>query len=404
MAKMRLNILNPATFFSLVWLVQILGYFFYRDSFGAYENETWYIVAFATSSFLVGSFVAAKVFKPSYFKKFDNLTIEIDQIKDQYFNHFMTYFCLAATFLLVLTTMKITDQILIAAPGAIQTFSNIRDIINYDFNNNRYFYHLFRYYHIIITSVLFSFCFLKKISRTNLVFLFTIGLLAALLTTSRLFLLFYILTIIAILFCHKKITTKQVFLALCSFAVVFFGIAIIIKKGYDSSNGPFEILKWNFQVYLFSPMAAFNHYVRTHEPTFDSIVMIPNSAKEVLQHFGFSFKMRTNLMPFVDTPLRTNVYTYLYPVYHDGGKALILFIGLILGFLHQTVYRIGRQFVNPITIYIFSISLYPIAVSFFEDAYFSSPGFVTFQILPLIVYMLFHYVRKYMPSTKRITT
>lgn len=401
MAKMRFDLLNPTSFFCLVWLVQILGYFFYRDSFGLYETETWVVIAVAIVSFIVGSAIARKIFKPTSFERLNGVTAFVDGIVDKHFNNFVFFFCLFCSFLILLISLKLTDQILIASQLPIQTFSDVRDIINFDFNNNRYFYHLFRYYHIVITSVLFIYCFLPKISRANLVFLFIIGLATAMLTTSRLFLLFYILTIIAILFCHKKITTKQVFLSLCGFALFFFGIAIVIKKGYGEQNSPLEILKWNFQVYLFSPLAAFNYYIKTHTPTFDSIVMIPNSVKEILEYFGINLQPRTNLMPFVNTPLRTNVYTYLYPVYHDGGKLLIVFVGLLLGFCHQIIYKLSQLIVNPVTIYIFSISLYPIAVSFFEDAYFSSPGFMTFQIIPLIVFGVFLCVKKYWTQARR---
>ncbi len=275
------------------------------------------------------------------------------------------------------------------AGGSLHGFAQARDSINADFINERNIYNLFRFYHLGLVSILFLFCFIDKIEKKQQIILFILGLASALLTTSRLFLLFYVLTLIAIFYTSKKINLKQVLLCAIGFIVVFFGIALLMKKGSEESNSVIGMLLWNIQVYLFSPLAAFNHSLKSGVVTAEVLVLVPNSLKRILNYFGGHFQYRYNLMPFVNVPVRTNVYTFLFPLYHDGGKKLICLGCFVLGFFHQIIYLLNVAFRNPVTLYVFSISLYPIAISFFEDAYFSSPGFLAVQAIPLLIFALY---------------
>lgn len=382
----KLSLINPLALFCLIWFVQAIGYFFYRESFGVYESETWIVVILAVSFFSLGSFVAKFFFKADLFSRLSLNTISVNREK---LNKFILIFSAVYGLLLLVVTFQILTKIQFAAGGVLDSMSQVRSLVNADFIGARSFYNLFRFYHLGITSILFLFCFLDQMKKKQQIILFILGLASALLTTSRLFLFFYVLTLIVIFYSSKKINLKQVFLCAIGFIFIFFGIAMVMKKGSEETDGFIGMLLWNVQVYLFSPLAAFNHSLKSGVITAEAMVLIPNSLKRILNDFGCDFKYRYNLMPFVNVPVRTNVYTFLFPLYHDGGKILISLGCFLLGFFHQIIYLLNLFFQNPVTVYIFSISLYPIAISFFEDAYFSSPGFVAVQAIPLLIFALY---------------
>lgn len=382
----KLSLINPLTLFSLVWFVQALGYLFYRDSFGVYESETWKIVILAISCFAFGSFAAQFLFRPEYFNRLSLNTFSVNREK---LNQFVLIFSALYVLLLLFVTFFIFTKVQLAAGGTLESMSQARDIINADFFGKRTFYYLFRFYHLGMTGILFLFCFLDKMEKKQQILLFILGLVTVLLTTSRLFLFFYILTLIVIFYSSKKISLKQVLLCAIGFVFVFFGLALIMKKGSEETNGLVGMLLWNIQVYLFSPLAAFNHSLKDGVVTAYGIVSIPNSLKTILNYFGCNFGYRENLLPFVNVPVRTNVYTFLFPLHHDGGKVLVGLGCFVFGFFHQIIYLLNAAFRNPVTLYVFSISIYPIGISFFEDAYFSSPGFVVVQAIPLLIFALY---------------
>ena len=376
--------LNPAIFFSIIWFCQLLGYFVFKHSFGPYATETFFVIATGFICFLLGCFVATTHFTQSIFRRvlpgIDLLALP----QKMNLKKITISFCLIYSLVGILLTTFLWRQISGLATEPLETFSQIRGLINADFDQHRLLYNYFRYYQFGIIAVVFLFCLGSELPKYLLGTLFCIGLISVALTTSRLFLLFYILAIMGILFSYRRINSNHILVSFVGFLIAFFGLSILMKKGYENFDQPLALLKWNFQVYMFSPLAAFNSYISSGLPHFDSPVILPNALKKVFNIFGGAFELRTNLMPFVNVPVRTNVYTFFFPLHHDGGKTLVAIGCVLLGFFHQTLYLLATKSLRPILVYLFAISLYPLGLSFFEDAYFSSPGFLLLQISPVI--------------------
>ncbi len=394
--------LNPSIFFSVIWIFQLAGYLFYFKSFGKYENETFLVLLIGCSGFLLGCRLASSSKSQICFKKsckWLDLLVLPSSKKIAYFTFFFNWIFLIVLSVVTFLLLKIISA---STNESIESFRQIRDLINTDFAGERVFYDIFRIYQVGIVAILFLFCCGREFSKKMLLCLFLLGLASALLTTSRLYLLFYVLSAIGIFSTFKLLDTKQVALSLIGFLIFFFTLSVLMKKGYENLDQPFQILLWNIQVYLFSPLAAFNSFIKSGLPNFYSSVMIPNIIKKGLNLFGFTLEYRTNLMPFVDVPVRTNVYTFFFPLYHDGGKILVACGTFLIGFTHQSLFCLSKNVPSPITVYLFAISLYPLAMSFFEDAYFSSPGFLGIQLSPIICLVLLN-LRSFRNSVKAIS-
>lgn len=97
---------------------------------------------------------------------------------------------------------------------------------------------------------------------------------------------------------------------------------------------------------------------------------------------------KPNLLPFAMVPMQCNTYTALFPLFHDLGYIGLFFGFVAIGFTHSYLWIQQQRSAAPIILFAYALSLYPLAMSMFEDAYFSSPGFwLMLWIPPLALYL-----------------
>ena len=368
-----------------------MGYVFFRDTFGAYSFMTWTVVALGVFCFVMGGFFAGRY---SLAREVQLTFCEMRFPIRRFLGIAYGVYVVCA----VIAVSVIFDY-LHSGPETFRSFKSVRDAINFDFANNRYVFDYFRVFHFGVALSLFALTFASAFNRREACIIFSIGLLSALATTGRLFLLLYIAACAAILFKRKIIAARGLVSLFGVFGLVFFLIAVLFKKGTGQESFV-EILVWNIQVYFFSPLAAFNSFVDNNFPHFDGGVLIPNAMKAILNKIGFEFEMRPPLMPFIEVPVRTNVYTSFFPLYHDGKLWGIGLGTAVFGFLHNTVYQWFRASESSVILYIFAVSLYPLLLTFFEDAYFSSPGFWVVIASPIVLFFIIQKVHKLTGSGK----
>jgi oligosaccharide repeat unit polymerase len=169
-----------------------------------------------------------------------------------------------------------------------------------------------------------------------------------------------------------------------TFVLLFFLFAVLFEKGSDEGSILQQIL-WNLQVYALSSLACFNDYVTTGAQETPGGILIPNVIRDVFRFVGISMPEKPNLLPFAMVPIQCNTYTLLFHLYHDAGFLGVLFGLAAIGWL--STYLWLKQIIapSPIVLFTYSIALYPLAMSMFEDAYFSSPGFWVMLWTPPII-------------------
>jgi hypothetical protein len=75
-------------------------------------------------------------------------------------------------------------------------------------------------------------------------------------------------------------------------------------------------------------------------------------------------------MPYITTPILSNVYTVYYNYFKDFSY-LGLFFNCIYSFIHTIFYNKTRERNKFINIYFFATLMYPLVMSFFQDQYMS---------------------------------
>jgi oligosaccharide repeat unit polymerase len=137
-----------------------------------------------------------------------------------------------------------------------------------------------------------------------------------------------------------------------------------------------------------SSASCFNDYVVSGRQEIPGGAILPNPLRELLRIFSFDIPLKPALNPFVEVPLPCNTYTILFPIFHDGSLVGVALGMLILGLFHQFLYLRFKYSQNPVWWYLYGVSLYPLVMSVFEDAYFSSPGFWLLLWIPPICYFI----------------
>jgi oligosaccharide repeat unit polymerase len=277
--------------------------------------------------------------------------------------------------------------ILRAQLGGAVTLPGIRQAIVFDFVGPRNIFSLLRVFFFGVGVCIYFVAHARSLSRWELLFVLMIGLLSALLTTGRLYMLMLFVAVTALLYRQRIVTLRGVLSAAVGFMALFFLVAVLLGKG-TSGGGVLRQVIWNAQIYLLSSVACLDNYIQTGLQEIPGGALLPNSVRGLLHGFGVNIPLRPPLMPFVSVPMTCNTYTALFPLYHDGSLLGVLAGFFGIGLFHQLLYKWNLSSENPVAWYFYAVSLYPLCMSIFEDSYFSSPGFWILLWLPPVLYWL----------------
>lgn len=379
---------SPRLIFSLLWLSQIFLHVIFPDAFYPFELSTWAVIFFCLVFFNFGTIISSYLVVAR--QGSGKATFST---KNEYIGRFFCWFVLlyaVASGLAGLELYRALQEL-----GAdMLNLPRVREIVIADFNGSRSLYNLFRVFYLGVGFSIFFVAFSRYLSRGQLALVLVIGLLSALVTTGRLYLLLYFLAATALLYRAKLISPKGVLFAGFIFAGLFFLVAILLGKG-DGGGGlsVLESVLWNSQVYLMSSVSCFNDYLVTGHQQIDGGALLPNVVRESLLNIGINIPPKPSLNPFAEVPVPCNTYTFMFPLFHDGSFFGVALGSFLIGAAHQYLYLKSAHANRPVWGYLYAISIYALFMSVFEDAYFSSPGFWVSLWMPPITYYLFQTVR-----------
>lgn len=339
-------LLNPISIFSLIWLYQLIGHIIFIDSFHPCLIETWLIIILGFISFITGCFIT-----PTPASKNRKTTTKIPFITKIY--------TLKSTQTLILIFLII--QIAFIADSDI-SLSKLREttvsnITEHDNKTIIYFY----LNSLITISSIFSATYISNFKKSTTIFILINCIISSLLTTGRTLIFLDFTSITTILYFQSIIKKKTIIILGIAFITLFISLAFLLEKGESESNA-FEKISWNIKVYSLSGLMGFNEYIATGEPNILGPLLVPNQIKTL-----FNIPPTPTSFPFVYTPLPTNIYTAYFPWFHDGGV-----FGVILGFVlfgFTSMYLFKRRYTNQINLFLYSISLYPLIMTIFDEQY-----------------------------------
>ena len=213
----------------------------------------------------------------------------------------------------------------------------------------------------------------KPTGRLRFMVALVVALGYAILNTGRtwFFLLLIFLTGLGLL--SRKLSARKALIYSGMTALLLFTtVAALLGKGADVNKSASENIAslWTaFQTYLLGPLPSFDIVVRHHQ----TVQLGDNTLRSfwaILDKLGFETHPVALVQEFVNVPYPSNVYTVYRPYVDDCGLFGAVCIHFFLGLLHGGLYRkISRP--DPFFYCVFAMSLYPLAMQFFQDQYLS---------------------------------
>ncbi|HCP53933.1 MAG: hypothetical protein CMK72_04585 [Pseudomonadaceae bacterium] len=369
---------NPIFIYVAIWSVQLFYYLFLGSAFYPLLINTYFIILLSVIGFTFGASLIAVA------PRLNSRTVmsfDTAQVVARFATNALTLYLIS----LVIVVLFARADIYSLAGGGID-FERIRVLIIQDFAGERLLYSYIRFFTFGVFLSIFLLSYARFLSKRLVALIFITGCASALLTTGRLTLLLMFVCSTYLFYAQRIIKIRHVVALMLLFVFLFFGVAFLLNKGGES--GLLNSVVWNLKVYMFSSLSCFNDYVGSAATSEN--ILIPNFMRQAVNNiFGSSFELKPDLNPFAYVPLPCNTYTYLYPIYNDGGPILVLIMSSVVGFVHYLLYNLARKTEAPLCQYLYAISLYPLVMTIFEDGYFSSFGFWLISIMPVLLFRLY---------------
>lgn len=377
---------DPKLIFSVLWLLQIALHLIFNEAFTPFEYSTWVVILLSLISFNFGAYTTL------IFCNKKSTTSPAHLTDLLFIKKFLKYFLVIYVIAAAISSAQIYEFLSASGEGVL-SLPMIRQLVIDDFTTDRVLYGIFKVFYLGVGFSIFMTAFSQNLTKKQLIIVLIIGLVSAIATTGRLYVLLFFCATSALLYRNKIISIRVVFIFALLFVFLFFIIAILLAKG-DESGSVLENVMWNSRVYFMSSISCFNDFVATGAQHIDGGALLPNPIREILSFMGAVIPLKPALHPFAEVPVQCNTYTVFFPLFHDGSFFGIVLGLFLIGMMHQFLYKKYLLSRNPIWWYLYAISIYPLVMTVFEDAYFSSPGFWTLLWVPPICYIFFVKIQK----------
>lgn len=429
---------DPRVIFIFLWLMECLGQILFGEVFGPFETETFVVVAIAGLAFLSGAQLIQQCFCRSDLGALGWVerrwpAMKLPEVIPDRFKLLAIFAYSVAAFFVMQRIVALTGVANVARPLECLRLMIVKDMLG-----EREITGLMKFF---VFGVALSLYFLNDAANSSkkmLVLFASLGLLSAMASTGRLLVLVFFLASAYLMHTQKNWGAREIAGSLLAFLLLFYSMSLLVNKApseermqqkewscatrhpnapilkadtthsqtanaqtpdpglkvrlFGDSSYSFSAtnrLVWNAQTYFLASLAAFNNFVKTGKPQIDGGAFLPNIVRSVLNYMGADLAMRPAVNPYADLVMPTNTYTALFPIYHDLGRIGVFVWFLFLGMGHQFLYRMSQKKEYPIFRYFYAISLYPLCMLVFEEAYASSLGFWTvFALTPLCLPIL----------------
>lgn len=376
----------PPLLFSSLWFIVLTVYYFvYKNQFidiYSISDKALLIFFLGALFFSIGGFTMLFVAKN---KKKDKeiVSIKINPILDNLF------FIIPIIFLPLYINKAIE---LSSSSGVDNFFIGLRLAINYGDEGYGYLGNI----RLLVMFIFFYKFLLFTIYNYRLNFykvkLYILGLVTfiyVVLTTGRIQILLFLSMVVIILFLAKKMKTSHFVVFFILFLTIFVLYAIILNKGGNINVSFSENLftsSETFLFYLIGGLVAFSENL----PHSENIMLGgSNTFNYILNILSqLSIIKPVNEIPFENfilVPFKTNVFTVYNHYIEDYSLYGFVLIFYLIGIIHVYFYSHIKS--SLLSQFMYSIMVFPIIMSIFDDQYFYTlSGWIKYFLLSLFTF------------------
>lgn len=202
-------------------------------------------------------------------------------------------------------------------------------------------------------------------------------------STGRTFFILYLCLIFGILIIFKKLKKKHLMYGISSVLILFSTIGILLNKGGSVDNNLGENISGifeSFMVYFIGSLSAFDAFIHSnYDNTYGQ-----NSFRflhSILYKIGIVENKPIDLVDqYASIPFDTNVYSIYKIYFQDFGLSFMMIMIFSMAILHTFFYLKAineRKFIHT---FFYSILLYPLFMSFFQEQYLT--------LIPTWIYLI----------------
>lgn len=358
----------PVICILLVWIPQYLYRAFYQDrTFYQFDTDLYFIISFAIISYIFGSYLSQFFAKLGFIEK----TI-INQI-----SNISVFKQNAVFYVLIILSLYFIYESLISVYLTGSSISFARDISLENWSKGGFLLKLNSVFvnvviAMMVCHIITSYNRYQKIPFASiLIFIFlTVS------AYSRTHLLIGLSIIAISIIKDKKSPLKIATYFFISFISLFMILSIVTKDNSNSALGAVEIALNQLEVYFFGGTAGFDYYYSIGSPTYNTFLTIPKIVHSILP---LPMNLPPSYYDFVDTTPPINVFSSIYPPYHDFGMTGVVIMFFIYGFIATssciTYSRTGKL----VPLIVAGFFVYSTLMSVFDDQFIRGlPVFLMF--------------------------
>lgn len=317
--------LNPISAMAFQWVIVGIFQFSFSTRYNSVSNETYGLLATFMSLLTVGIYISYRA------------TQNQRNSSQIYHTYPLTPFLRLSTFLAVILTPFILLRIWQIGNSGPTT--NIFVNIRYLTSTGQVSLGLFNY--IMLASLVLMgtlgciYYSGNKHARWLFYLVFLCVFLSNAATLARGMMVTVVLVYLVITYIYGKLSKAKIFLAVLLPLFGFIAITIVLNKSSST-------LAKTFADYFVPPIVAFDQSINT-PGIYDQYSSVLYSFYTILNSFGFHINTVSYVMPFVDTPITTNLYTAMLPYYSYGGIFGIVSAALFIGFIHGAIWKRSKS-------------------------------------------------------------
>jgi oligosaccharide repeat unit polymerase len=383
----KLGLANPFQIYFLTWLLLFTGYYLSRESFIPVSTEFLLLMIVAKAIALVIVLLVGSK-KPNL--EVVNAERWMPQFKKRYVAVAQLIVLAAAPFAFARAGILAGEEDIFSATGYVKLRTAI--------TNEGESLGFFSYFSLLSAVVCSATVLMYRNRETGLIRLvvsIVLGLFFAYLSTGRTFvLLFFILSLLPLVIVGT-VKIKGLAVAAAIILIAFFFSAAMTSKGVSFEAGLSENIESfleNIRGYTVAPLLAFSKFLDTlPNPSFGENTF--RTVFSLLYSLDITSEPPISLVRgFEYVPDPTNVYT-VYEVYVRDFWYAGAFLPPAFLIGHWWLYRKARGLGGK-WIFFYSASVYPLAMQFFQDQYFS--------LLSMWIQLLFWYWIFLMPVNRPV--
>lgn len=244
----------------------------------------------------------------------------------------------------------------------------------------------------ILVNVSISFCLVATLDQIDrkgkfpflLVLIFVTLSIAA---YSRAHLLFGLCVISVKWISQSKYKFSFIFLMFAGFALLFSILSVVASIGQNAYDSRLEDVVRNLEIYAFGGVAGFEYYYTSGFPQYNSLLTVPRFVYYLIPALG---SPPPSYFPFIDTTPPINVFSAMYPPFHDFGVYGIVVLFFFYGTISSIVITAFDILRNRMLGVLSGFFLYAALMSPFDDQYIRGLAVLILMVSGVTLYSLIY--------------